>query len=337
MTTYKFEYVWLDGTLPTNQLRSKTKILNMEHFNGDVSLLPEWWFDGSSTWQAEWHKSDRELRPVRAYPDAFRSGNAWLVMCEVYTIEWTPDPTEDRVTIRKDDPNMWYGFEQEYVLGINGRPLWFPEEWFPAPQGKYYCSVGADRAYGRDIVEEHLDACLEAGIDIFGINGEVMPGQWEYQVFAQWGKKAGDDVWISRYLMHRIAEQYGVEFILHPKPVLWDWNGTGMHCNFSNKRMREEWGEKYMKAICEMFKKYKDAHIAVYGAHNELRLTGAHETQRIDQFSYGAMDRGASIRIPMATIQNGWKGRLEDRRVAANADPYQVCAIIEKTLKKVWK
>lgn len=141
-------------------------------------------------------------------------------MCEVHTKDGKPDPTEDRATIEDSSDDFWFGFEQEYVLGVNGRPLGFPEDGYPAPQGKYYCSVGTGRAYGREIVEQHLDACLDAGIEMFGVNGEVLCGQREYQVFSKGAKKVGDDLRISRYLMHRIAEQYGVEFILHPKPVL---------------------------------------------------------------------------------------------------------------------
>ena len=64
------------------------------------------------------------------------------------------------------------------------------------------------------------------------------------------------------------------------------------------------------------------------------RLTGLHETQSIDKFSYGVSDRGASIRIPVGTIQDGWKGRLEDRRPASNGDPYRIAAAIIKTTKE---
>ena len=89
-----------------------------------------------------------------------------------------------------------------------------------------------------------------------------------------------------------------------------------------------------MTKICETFGENIDRHISVYGADNDQRLTGLHETQSIDKFSYGRFDRGASIRIPINTIDDGWKGRLEARRPASNADPYKVAAVIIKTTKK---
>lgn len=275
-------------------------------------------------------------------------------MCEVYNADGTPSSTNARHTIYNtvnkfddDTDDFRFGFEQEYVLAKNGRPLGFPEGGYPAPQGKYYCGVGADTMVGeyanerivaREIVERHLDICLDAGLVIDCINAEVLRGQREYGVLSKGAEKAGDDVWLARYIMIRLCEEYGVTMVLTPKPITeGDWNGTGMHCNFSNRKMREEGGEKYFTKICETFGKHIKEHMDVYGSGNEKRLTGLHETQRIDQFSYGVSDRGASIRIPLATVRNGWKGRLEDRRVAANADPYKVVARVVKTVMEADK
>lgn len=264
-------------------------------------------------------------------------------MCEVYDHEGNPVETNSRYTIYNtkesvadDTGDYWFWFEQEYVFTVNGKPLWFPAEGYPAPQGKYYCGVWSETMwFAREIVERHLDICLDAWLNITCINAEVMKGQWEFGLLSKGAERAWDDLWLARYIMMRLCEEYGVTMELHPKPVKGDWNGTWMHCNFSNKRMREEWGEKYFTDICETFRKYHNEHIAVYGSDNDQRLTGAHETQRIDQFSYGVSDRGASIRIPLGTVKNGWKGRLEDRRVAANADPYKVVARILKTMREV--
>jgi len=330
MASLKFEYVWLDGYKPEPNLRSKTKTIKMDSFDGDVSKLPVWSFDGSSTQQAEGHSSDCLLQPVQAYKDAART-DAWLIMCEVLNADGTPHPTNTRAHI-SDDPDFWFGFEQEYTLMFNGRPMGFPQNGYPAPQGMYYCSVGNGNVAGRDLVEEHYDICLAAGIEITGINAEVMLGQWEYQCFGKGAKESCDDLWISRYLLFRVAEKYGVDIEFAPKPVKGDWNGSGMHTNFSNKAMREEGGESLFKSILESMRPVHQDHIEVYGSGNDERLTGLHETQHIDTFSYGVSDRGSSIRIPVGTVQDGWKGYLEDRRPASNADPYRVVGRLLQTI-----
>ncbi|MEL7119026.1 MAG: glutamine synthetase beta-grasp domain-containing protein [Bacteroidota bacterium] len=331
MTNFKFEYIWLDGYKPVANLRSKTKVLNMDSFDGKASSLPEWSFDGSSTLQAEGHSSDCLLKPVAVYPDSGRK-NAYLVVTEVLNPDGTPHISNTRALIEDDSDNYWFGYEQEYVIVKDGLPLGFPEQGYPAPQGPYYCSVGAENVTGRELVEEHLDLCLEAGIGITGINAEVMLGQWEYQCFGKGAKAASDSLIVSRYLLNRTAEKYGVNIELHPKPVKGDWNGSGMHTNFSNAAMRDVGGKELFDAICESFRPVHEEHISVYGSDNDQRLTGLHETQSITKFSYGVSDRGASIRIPVSTAKN-WKGYLEDRRPASNADPYLVSARIIETVE----
>lgn len=331
MAKYKFEYIWLDGYTPEPNLRSKTKVLELDDYDGKVDALPFWAFDGSSTLQAEGHSSDCVLKPVSVYNDAHRI-NAYLVVCEVLNPDHTPHVSNKRALIENDSDEFWFGFEQEYVLMDEGLPLGFPEKGYPAPQGPYYCAVGHGNVAGREMIEAHLDACLDAGIQITGINAEVMLGQWEFQCFGKGAKQAGDDLVAARYLLYRVAEDYGVTVDLHPKPIKGDWNGSGMHANFSNRAMREEGGKEMFMAICESFRPHHDDHIAVYGSDNDQRLTGLHETQSIDKFSYGVSDRGASIRIPVGTAEN-WKGYLEDRRPASNADPYLVANRIVKTIE----
>jgi glutamine synthetase len=332
MAKCKLEYIWLDGYKPTQSLRSKTKII--EDFSGDLVDVPVWSFDGSSTEQAPGNSSDCLLSPVAVFPDPVRR-YGFLVMCEVLSPDGTPHPTNGRAKIDDDDNDFWFGFEQEYTLWDiqTNRPLGFPINGYPGPQGPYYCSVGAGKAFGREIIEEHLDICLDAGLNIEGINAEVLAGQWEFQVFAKGAKMAGDQTWIARYLLERVAEEHGVSVNWHCKPVKGDWNGSGMHANFSNELMRTCGSKEVYEAICRAFEPRIKNHIDVYGADNEQRLTGQHETQSIDKFSYGVSDRGASIRIPIATVERGWKGWLEDRRPASNADPYRVAAEIIKTVK----
>ncbi len=334
MSKAKLEYIWLDGFQPTQGLRSKTKIVS--DFGGTLEECPMWSFDGSSTQQAEGGASDCLLKPVAIYPDPARI-NAYLVMTEVLNADGTPHETNGRATIQDDDNDFWFGFEQEYFIydPETNLPLGFPAGGYAAPQGPYYCGVGGKSAYGRDIVEEHLDLCLEAGLNVEGINAEVASGQWEFQCFAKGAKEAGDEIWLGRYLLERTVEQYGYYIVWHPKPLGdTDWNGSGMHANFSNSVLRECGDQKTYETICEAFGGDRIApHIAVYGAFNDQRLTGKHETQSIDQFSYGVSDRGASIRIPIATVESGWKGWLEDRRPASNGDPYKISAEIIKTVK----
>ena len=299
----KLEYIWLDGYSPTQSLRSKTQV--RDNFGGTLEECPMWSFDGSSTEQAEGNASDCLLKPVFICPDPDRK-NSYLVMTEVLNADGTPHASNGRATIDDDDADFWFGFEQEYFLwDIDTKlPPGFPANGFPGPQGPYYCSVGA-------------------------------ANEWEFQVFAKGAKRAGDETWVARYLLERTGEKYGYEINYHPKPFgELDWNGSGMHANFSNGAMRDLGDEAVFTKICENFGKNIERHISVYGADNDQRLTGKHETQSIDEFSYGVSDRGASIRVPIGTVEDGWKGRLEDRRTASNADPYKVAAAIIKTTKE---
>lgn len=333
MNYAKLEYIWLDGSEPTQGLRSKTKIV--KNFGGTLDDCPMWSFDGSSTQQAAGNSSDCLLKPVAMIPDPARDAG-FLVMCEVLNADGSAHVSNGRATIGEDDEDFWFGFEQEYFLWNpdTNKPLGFPENGYPGPQGPYYCSVGAQNAFGREIVEEHLDNCLKAGIAVEGINAEVAAGQWEFQVFAKGARNAGDQMWLARYLLERTAEKYGVAINWHPKPLgKLDWNGSGMHANFSNSTLRECGCEATYTSICESFAPYIKEHIEVYGADNHLRLTGQHETQSIDKFSFGVSDRGASIRIPIATIEGGWRGWLEDRRPASNGDPYKVAGRIIETVR----
>jgi glutamine synthetase len=326
----KLEYIWLDGTEPTTQLRSKTKIV--KSFGRDGGVAPIWGFDGSSTEQAEGGSSDCVLKPVRVYPNPLELNNS-VVLCEVWNVDDRPHKTntrrllEETITDIEDDIDEWVGFEQEYTLYENGLPLGWPEIGEPPPQGDYYCGRNA----GEEIVTEHTNACIEAGISIAGTNAEVMLGQWEYQIGAGSSLEMSDDLWVARWLMEKICYKHGLTVSLDPKPIEGDWNGAGCHTNFSTKQMRENGGDEFIFKACMDLEKVHGEHMEVYGKGNERRLTGLHETQAIDTFSWGVSDRGASIRIPWQVDKDGC-GYLEDRRPSSNCDPYRVSKKLIETI-----
>jgi glutamine synthetase len=331
---YQAEYIWIDGTEPTPLLRSKTKILK-----DDVTTPPMWGFDGSSTEQATGDKSDCGLTPVFWCPDPIRGGKNILVLCEVIlALTGEPHPTNTRAACvaaaeKYKSAEMIYGIEQEYtMMRIDGTPFGFPAGGgMPAPQGPYYCGVGAGRVVGRQIIEEHTEACIEAGLLIEGTNAEVMPGQWEFQIGAADAITVSDHLTVARWLLHRIAEDYDVAISLAAKPQKGDWNGAGAHTNFSTKAMREDKDMRAITAACEAIGTRVMEHVENYGHDIQSRLTGKHETAPWNKFSYGVSHRGASIRIPWTVARDG-KGYAEDRRPNANCDPYVVTRLILETV-----
>ncbi len=340
------EYIWLDGANPTQQLRSKSRIVKIDDdLSLDAAAYPSWGYDGSSTYQATGDDSDLILQPVQVVKDPIRGANATLVLCEVFNPDGLPHSTNSRARLREvldsgaASEDAWVGFEQEYTLFDGDRPLGFPSGGFPAPQGPFYCGVGAGRVFGRELVESHSQACMDAGLMIYGVNAEVMPGQWEFQIGHRGidGECAdvltvSDHLIIARWLLRRIGEGFGIEPSLDPKPMKGDWNGAGAHTNFSTASMRNK--STGMSAIEQAVSRLADAHdehIVEYGHGLADRLTGAHETCSINEFKSGVADRGASIRIPRSVMLAG-HGYLEDRRPGANCDPYKVCSLLLKTI-----
>ena len=340
------EYVWIDAY---GSLRSKNRILRWKSNMPPVHILscqlyPEWNFDGSSTGQASTVNSEVNIKPVKCYRDPFNSDTNSkryvLVLCETYLPNGNPHPTNQRVkadhifnTYPLEYP--WYGLEQEFFIMRNGRPLGFPKninEW-PNPQGQYYCSVGSNNAYGRKIVWEAYNKSLEAGVHVCGMNGEVAPGQWEIQVGICEGIEAGDDTWMLRYILNRVAENHGLEISYHAKPVTDKndtWNGSGMHTNFSTKNMRGENGIKYILEATGKLEIAHKHHLQVYGSDNTLRMSGKNETSSMDKFTYSVGGRSTSVRIPTQVEKDG-KGYLEDRRPSSSADPYEVIGALLET------
>jgi glutamine synthetase len=308
-------------------MRNKTRIV------ADGKEPGIWGFDGSSTNQAPGSNSDCVLRPVFSCPDPIRKGDNILVLCEVELTDFSPHPTNTRAACvaaaeKYADQEPMFGIEQEYTFLKDSYPLGWPQSGFPAPQGPYYCGVGSPEIVGRPIVEAHTLACMDAGLAIEGTNAEVMMGQWEFQIGVLGAPAIGDQIWMARWLLYRVAEDFGTRATLDPKPVRGDWNGAGAHTNFSTNAMREGWDAIIM--ACEALGKNIEEHVDNYGPGIKDRLTGEHETAPWNEFSYGASDRGASIRIPWA-VEKAKKGWIEDRRPNANIDPYVVARLMIET------
>ena len=338
------EYLWIDGAVPTRDIRSKARVVDLGA-NPSIDDFPEWSFDGSSTNQASGDDSDCILKPVSFVTDPIRGEGNFLVMCEVLNPDGSVHESNSRAQLRSvldagaGEQDPWAGFEQEYTLFQDGRPLGWPKDGYPGPQGPYYCGAGASEAFGREIVEEHAQACLDIGLLFYGINAEVMPGQWEFQIGFRGDTNEANDVltvsdhvWYARWLLKRIAEDFGVDVSFENKPIKGDWNGAGMHTNFSTNDTRDKSkGKAAIDSAVEALSGKHQEHIKIYGAANDERLTGAHETCDIDTFKAGTADRGCSIRIPQLVAQKGY-GYFEDRRPGANSDPYLVSARISATV-----
>jgi glutamine synthetase len=351
------EYVWIDFD---GNCRSKIKILNKSIF--DINALADWNFDGSSTNQAEGRDSDVLIKARAVYPNPFVDYiEAYLVMCDCWNKDNTPHITNHRVKLVEtyskcigEKPIV--GIEQEYVLfdreyvqnkgtkivetdGNETKKYLIPtpfrwvkhDEPGKGPQGPYYCGVGGGVSLGREISSRHLKLCLRAGLEICGTNAEVMASQWEYQIGPLPPVELSDQMWISRYILHRVSEEFDCVVSLHPKPYKGNWNGSGAHTNFSTESMREKGGIDKIKIACEKLALTHNSHMEVYGQHNEERMSGLHETSSMDKFSWAISNRGCSVRIPL-NVANEQCGYFEDRRPGANADPYLVCEKICSTV-----
>jgi glutamine synthetase len=309
--------------------------------------FPLWNYDGSSTNQASTNSSEVVLKPVFFCVDPFRYNGetskekAFLVLCETYNSDFkTPAKANFRYYAKKIfdeavNEKPWFGFEQEYIIlqhdGTSHKwPIGFPKGGYATPQGQYYCSVGSTNAIGRFVAEAHMKCCLAAGLKISGLNAEVFPGQWEFQIGPVEGLDGCDQFWVARYLLMRVCEEFDVDVTFEPKPVKGDWNGSGCHTNFSFESTRKDGGyDRIIEAMKLLETRHKE-HISVYGEENEKRLTGHHETASIDKFNYGVANRGSSARIPTKTCLDK-KGYFEDRRPSANCDPYLVGGILVDT------
>lgn len=327
------EYIWLDSN---NNPRSKTRVIKDK---AELLNLPIWNYDGSSTGQAVGSDSEVLIKPGPIFKDPFRGDDNILVLCETYNSDMTPHITNTRhKAIQLFNKNLklepMFGIEQEFFLETNNTILgWYSpnnSKHIPTPQNNYYCGVGNSNAIGRECIEHAFKNCLYAGLSLTGLNAEVAPSQWEFQV-CETGIVAADQLIMMRYILNRTAELHGLNINYHPKPITdGDWNGSGCHVNFSTQSMRDANGYPIILDAINKLKIKHDYHMLQYGADNHLRMTGLHETASFDKFSYGVANRGASVRIPRTTEANKC-GYFEDRRPSSNMDPYIVTSLIFET------
>ena len=341
------EYIWLD--LEGNS-RSKTKVMNntnnytIVELTRTPSLLPKWNYDGSSTKQATTESSEVILNPVKVILDPFRQHNLdnnvrfflhCLVLCDTYKSHNIPLKSNTRYhavnifdTVSNHKEPM-FGLEQEFFIskrqcfGIAFVPS------IPEPQGDYYCGVGGTNVYGRELVEEMLDKLNYAGLPITGLNAEVAPSQWEFQVCSI-GIDAADSLILLRYICNRVLEKHDMFMDLAAKPVKGDWNGSGCHINYSTSLMRDMNGIYHIDAAIAALSDTHSLHIKHYGDDNIERLTGHHETSSVDKFTSSVAGRNTSIRIPTDTHHNKC-GYFEDRRPSSSLDPYKATALLHAT------
>lgn len=323
------EYIWLGGKDTFQDIRSKCRTMYVDELCFDPSKYPVWNFDGSSTGQNQGLDTEILLKPAAVFLNPLME-NAVVVLSECFFTNGKPTACNTRfyanqVFEEHKEKEPWFGMEQEYVmLGADGRPLDWPTDGFPGPQGPYYCGNGRFMR-GRPIAMEHYELCLKAGLKISGTNAEVMPSQWEYQVGPCTGIEAGDHMVMSRWVFARLCEKHNMTISYAPKPESGDWNGSGCHTNFSVAEHRAEGGYAAIEASVQRMGRNALEDIRFYGKDNQNRLTGIHETASVSTFSWGVGTRHTSIRIPNDTKKAG-KGYLEDRRPAANIDPYLVSA-----------
>jgi glutamine synthetase len=144
-----------------------------------------------------------------------------MVLAECYTWDMKPAIGNTRaacaaVMEKYGSLDPWFGIEQEYTLMMPTKvgeasttPYGFNKDGSePAPQGPYYCGAGTGLAIGRAVAEDHYARCLHAGVKIAGMNAEVMPGQWEFQVGPCRGLEMGDHLHMARYIMARVTENH---------------------------------------------------------------------------------------------------------------------------------
>ncbi|GJQ88142.1 hypothetical protein Trydic_g13147 [Trypoxylus dichotomus] len=330
------EYVWIDGT--GEHLRSKARTL--EYIPDNHKEVPPWGCDSNASMLPVPKETDVLLVPVAMYNDPFRRSNNKLVLCDTYEFDGKPLPTNNRKSCcealnKVCDQEIMWGLEQQYmVMDMDERPYGWPVcLGEPRRHKGYYCAVGGDKVFARELSESHYRACLYAGVQIASTHPDAVPGQWEFQIGVSPGIKGPDDLWMARYILARISEEYGLYTCLHPKRFD-NMPGCSCHVNFSTKVTRKDNGLSTLEGYMQKLSKRHEEHLRKYdpygGQQNKLRLTGKDGTSAVDNFTSGVGDKSLSVRITKET-ETKKKGYIEDRRPASNSDPYAVCDMVVRT------
>jgi glutamine synthetase len=314
------DYVWIDSG---NDLRYKTKILP----NGDYSIanIPEWSFDGMYTKQATNQNPILVLKPVQLYKNPFYSG--YTVLCEVHVrddLGERPHPSNSRLVFLDKSVHLDY-IQPQYKLTIefyiNVQDVQDSKETSRDSLIKNYAGFNVRF---RNLIDTHLEYCLQAGIDIsstFHVGGT---DQWSFSVGPTFGIKAIDDLVIGKYILKRLAERLGVGISFHPCPLGKDNRGSACLISYSTMQTRFPGGYNEIQRIINKLKLEHSSFISICGEDTHKRLTGEDGTSTISNFSHGVGTTNTSIRIPYNTFRNK-RGCFEDRRPSANADLYKVC------------
>lgn len=325
LKTQVLEYIWLDAN---QNFRSKVKVNQGKEYNlDDISTIPVWNYDGSSTGQAEIQDSEVLLQPKRVYTNSILTNFPVLVLCDTYNPKTDLRSSHygaEQIFKKYESNQPMFGLEQEFFMFNSKDKNEIPEKKMEvAAHGEYYCSVGPQCSRTRRYLLDVMYTAIQLGIKVTGMNYEVAPGQAELQV-CNIGLDACYDLLMIRYLLTRLGENYNIVPNFEPK-ILSDENGSGCHINFSTLEMRNmtEVKElhKMIHTMCQNLEKHHNTFIdEYYGSGNKERLSGTCETCSYQEFKVKKGGRNASIRVP----NEG--NYFEDRRPSSNIDPYLACS-----------
>lgn len=319
-------YIWIGAN---NRLRWKIKTVPIDKRDMlKLKAYPWWNYDGSSTGQAEGENTEVRLKPVRVYPFPYKDDADVMILCETYNVDNTVHRDNERYHALErfkagEYKRPWFGNEVEYFIVKNG------DNMNDLLTTTHYCGFDECRAHCKRVALEHYNACLNANLEISGMNAEVTRGQWEFQIGPCEAIKSGDHTYVALFLLIWVAEYHGCKVIVNESKPYENVNGSGCHINYSDIDTRFNDNANILVQKINKLGERHDHHMSIYGD-NSKRLTGTHETSRPDVFSFGTGTRDTSVRVPTNT-----KKYFEDRRPASNIDYYKVTSSIYESVNNV--